>query len=296
MNLDPTSIKSFIANAVQGLVSNLGDASPAITAVPRPDGQGIVALVREGYKVQTLEGQRVNARVHAFEEIGSLADWLKRHATKESVEILVGEQCVVAALTPRDVNGDRVTCPLHPHPRWARWHALLAQPIGQRQLHRFVLSSLEDFEVVPVPGEVVGISTGETLASQLAKFEALKTSEVKVELDERGFVRFAGMSEKTEVSGKLPPRFKVRVPLFLGVERVKDGQPASEAVYELEIHLRVIVEQGRPPAFELSCPNLEVVVRGARLDAVAWLRHLLGDGFLVGLGDLKLTSVPVVSK
>jgi hypothetical protein len=292
--LDPNSIKNLVINGFQGLVSALGDASPPTTLVGRPDGQGVIALVRDGYQVKTLEGQRVNARVHVFEEVASLADWLKRHADPKVVEVLVGEQRVVAALTPRDIHGDQVVCPLHLHPRWARWQKLLDQPVGQRLLHRFVLSSLEDFEVLPVEGSAVGISAGETLASQLAKFEALKTSEVKVELDERGFVRFAGMSEKTEVSGKLPPRFKVRVPLFLGVEQLVDGKPAGEAFYELEIHLRVIVETGRPPAFELSCPNLEVVVRGARIDAVAWLRHLLGEGFLVGLGDLKLNSVPVV--
>jgi hypothetical protein len=72
--------------------------------------------------------------------------------------------------------------------------------------------------------------------------------------------------------------------------------PAGEATYELEVHLHLQVRDNAGPLFELACPNLDVVLREARLDAVAWLRHLLGAEFLVGLGDLKLNSVPVVAK
>ena len=47
-------------------------------------------------------------------------------------------------------------------------------------------------------------------------------------------------------------------------------------------------------AFVLTCPSLPLVVHEARLDAVAWLKHLLHDDFMVGLGALRLEAVPLV--
>lgn len=287
MTLAIASLKDHVKGFFAGLVDSLGEISPAVKFVPTPDRRNAAALVRHGYEVRGFDGPKINRRTHQIEDAGSLAAWLQKHADAATTEILVSDDQIVAALRPADINSDIVKVPLAPHPRWKRWAALLGEEpkIGQRKLHRHVLACAQDFPPQPIEGGGA-TSAGEALAMQLAKFNAVRSQECTCEVDELGYVRFAAAAEKTQITGRLPPKFKIRVPLFLGVE--KSG---VEPIYELELFLTVEPAEKGPPAFGLTCPELEVVRRTACLDVVEHLRAKLeGDGskpFLVGVGKYE---------
>lgn len=298
-------IKNWVKDLVSGLVDSIGDASPKVQFVKQPDGKSAVALVREGYHCEVVVGPEVGRRIHKIEDCKSLAEWLKRHGVnQQATEILISNEQVVAALDPKDRNGCAVVMPLALHPRFERWAKLLSTgktevAITQRELHRHILSSLDDFAPQSVKGTSETTSEGERLAGQIAKFNAVRNVEVTCEVDELGFTRFAGKTDKTEVSGKLPPKFSIRVPMFLDVcssGGIVGGTwvaGGGEISYDVEMFLGVepSTEKG-PPTFTLTCPQLEVVRRKARLDVVKYLRELLvGTDFLVGLGTLNTERV-----
>jgi hypothetical protein len=99
----------------------------------------------------------------------------------------------------------------------------------------------------------------------------------------------------------MPPRFAVNTPIIEGVSRTYEptaGDPYFvECRYVLDVFLQlsVVGEAGAKRAqFTLSCPRLEIHRRQARRDAAAYLAALLEDGFLVGLGEVKVDAVPFI--
>lgn len=287
------SLKDHVKHLFAGIVESIGEVSPKIALVALPDGKAAIALVRSGFEWKQVTGPAKAKRVHVIEDAASFAEWLKRHGGNEKVvEILIDNDKAIASLDPRDVDACVVSMPLSYHPRFERWLDLLTVDknhvdIGQLALQRHVLSCLEDFRVVLVDGDEDGINEGQMLAGNLQRFNAIRTSEIKVEIDDLGYVKFAAVSGKVEVTGKLPPKFKIVVPMFLDVRNELDG----EYTYELELFLGVEPQEKGPPIFSLTCPKLEVVRREARTDLVAHLRRLLGGTeFLVGLGKLATAT------
>lgn len=61
-----------------------------------------------------------------------------------------------------------------------------------------------------------------------------------------------------------------------------------------QIHLSASADE-RAVTFSLDVPSLDVVRHRAVLEAVGFLRDLLGDGWLVGLGTPKLATAPQVA-
>jgi hypothetical protein len=287
-----SDIRKYLAEAAHGLVAALGEPAPAVALTRTPDGRHGLALVRDGYKLQQLDGVTTCRRAHAIDDVDSLAAWLRRNSHAALVEILVDEDKIVAALDPRNPIGDVVSCPLTAHPRAARWLAVLAKMVQQPQLQRLFLTTLDDFErTQDSSGRLLG-SYGEELARQLQKFGAVRNAEVDVEIDAMGTVVFAAQTEKITIKGSLPPRFKVNVPIFLGIQ-LPTGENGDlvEATYELDLFMSVHPQERGAPLFSLSCPNLEVVMRQARADAARWLSYQLGPEFLVGLGKTVLPEV-----
>ena len=279
--IEIASLKIHVRNLFAGLVDSLGEISPKVEITRAPDGKSALALVRDGYDVERFSGPQTRRRLHQIEDCASLAAWLLRHADPQTTEILASNDAITAALQPDAAIGDVVHVPLAAHPRFERWAKLFGElpKISQRALHRHVLACADDFPLRSIEGGG-NVGEGELFASQLAKFNAVRASEVSCEVDELGYVRFAATSDKTTVSGRLPPKIRIQVPIFLGVE--KGG---AEPLYDLDLFLAVEPAEKGPPAFGLTCPELEVVRRRARLDVVEHLRDLLaGTEFLVGLG------------
>lgn len=286
------NVKSFLIDLAAGAVRAFGapDVTPAIVA--SPDGKDSVALVRDGYTLQRIAGREKQARRHKFTDVEAFAGWCKREidrlGTQGTADILVDIDAMeaVAAPTPTALPADVVKCRLDWHPRAARWFALFGRQIGQQAFHEFIHGALEDF--LPVrggDGSMVAASYGEVLAGQVGKLAIVQGQNLKIELDDRGTVTFAAGDAKTEVSGKLPARFTVKVPGIVGV-------PGE---YALEVLLRLSVPKEGGPVFRLECPSLPVVQREAALAAVGHLRDLLGEAYLVGVGSAAFVTVPVVS-
>jgi hypothetical protein len=287
----PTSIREFLKDFAIGAVETFGKSSELVAITPKPDGSGHLALVREGYELQQLQGRTRGRRVHVFEDVESLAAWLLRHGAPEKVEVLVDAHEVVAMLDPRVDHTDRVSSPVKLHPRFRRWAELFGKQQTQKSLYRFIVGALEDFPGMPIEGTAERFSYGEKLAGDLLKFEAVRNSEVKIELDERGFSRFQSIQDKVTVTGSIAPKFAIRLPVLTGV---LDPAEHAEIVYDIEILVEVIpASEKGPPTFVLSCPKVDIVLTQARADLVIWLRHLLAEKpFLVGLGKAQTQSVP----
>jgi hypothetical protein len=280
-------IKAWLISLGAGASRAFGEPSADLQLVEHPKGHADLALVREGYAVQTFPGPEKLARRHTFDDLPSFAEWLKKHAKPASTEILFGRDgTVVAALNPSLVTGDIVSCRLQFHPRQARWANLLPTAIGQRDLHRHIVGALEDFpEARTQTGEDLG-SSGQHLAAQLLRIEVIKGGNLTTQLDELGVTRISGKHEETQVTAKLPPRFSVRFPWFLG------ARPLAE--YSLELLLSVNASD-KGVTFKLDAPAYKVVELQALVDAVVYLRELLGEEWLVGLGRLQTEAVPLLS-
>lgn len=282
-------IKGFLVNLGKGAVAAFGDPSAQIQALPHPSGKGVLVALREGYTVSTHAGPERVLRQHVFDDLAGFADWLQRHADPAATEILVDQHGVVRALLDSRAvpAGDVVECRLQPHPRLARWLVVLGKMLAQKQIHRLIVGALEDFPRAQAgDGTDLG-SAGSILAGQFQRIEVVKGGSLAVHLDELGNTRFAGASDSKEIQAKLPPRFTISVPWFIGAD--------PEAAYDLEVHLSATADE-RSVTFGLDVPSLDVVRHKAVLEAVDHLRALLGDGWLVGLGCPKLASVPHVAK
>lgn len=280
-------IKGWLTNAASGLVRAVGEASESIQLVNHPKGNGSIGLVRDGYTVHLLPGAEKAARRHLFDDLPSFAEWLRKHADPKRTEILFARDGrVVAALAPDRVHTDLVACKLEVHPRLARWLKLFKLGgIAQRDLHRHIVGALEDFpELRGEDGTVLG-SSGSHLAGQLLKIEVVKNGNLTVQLDELGFTRLVSSSSETSVTAKLPGRFPIRVPWFLGAKETDE--------YAVEVLLAVNAGE-RCVAFELAAPALDVVQHQALADAVDFLRSELGEEWLVGLGTLTTVTVPLL--
>jgi hypothetical protein len=285
MNIAP--IRDWLVNLGKGAVQAFGEPTVMLELVDHPNGKGEVACVREGYTLHQLPGPERHRRTHRFDDLAGFADWLGRHADPTNTEILFATNgTVTAAIDPGNVHGDIVTCQLTAHPRLSRWLAVVqADSLTQRDLHRMITSSLEDFPPArDTEGNDLG-SSGKFLAAQVGRVAVASSGEIKCEVDDLGYTRFSGGSAAKSVTGSLPPTFAIRVPWFLGAR--------PEAVYDLDLHLAVEPGTGGV-TFELEAPGLPVVRHAALLDAVAYLRELLGEDWLVGLGELKVVAVPTV--
>ena len=292
MSLFPADMRAWISGSFDALLDYLAKASPPIEQIRSSDGKFVHWLVREGYKIETKNGPRKKQRGHVFEDVASLASWLNKWGDPKLVEVLVAATQIEASLDPKDPHGDLVTCGMLLHPRARRWYnAMKKGAIAQSDLHRLCMTSLDDFErAKDQSGADLG-SYGSILAGEIQKLSVAHEGSVEVRLDSTGVVRFAGSSDDVKVNGKLPPKFRVRVPWFLGVQSVDGKEIGEECEYWVEIFLRLHTPRDSAPYFEIDAPGLDLVVRQATLDASEYLDALLDDGFLVGLGSYHAPEV-----
>ena len=284
-----------IAKTVEEVARRLEPATVAPQLVADPSGKGQLALVRDGYTLKPIVGPTKMKRGHVFHDLESFAAWLSRHAgssTKtghdivtELVEVLVTMTQAQAALEPADPTGDFVTCVLTDHPSFAAWKGIFDKPLDQKTLHRFVRGNISAFDV-GMPGDV--------FAGQLQLLNVTAGKDINAELDTKGFYKFTSSTGRAELQGNIASRFTINIPIFAGV-RVPVTK--SEILYPLDVLLSMDVDTDKGViTFVLSCPSLALALYQARLDAVAWLKSLLDEGFLVGLGELKLQESPKLTE
>lgn len=279
-----TEILDTILSGATAFLRLLSDPAPKLDVVADPRGRGgLVAAVRSDYKLERLAGPELEQRTHTFHDLGSYADWLKRWAKPGETEILVGETQARALLRGTEAVDPiaDVTCKLLDHPTFAAWKGAFGVKRDPKQFHAFIRSVAATFD----DGNG-GVNTADFLSGELAKLKAVKSGEINSSVDPRGFYAVSGATSTTQVDAKIPPSFTVRSPIFVGIPDPENAE--RERLYALEILLAMDVESNGI-LFTLTCPALPAVLHQARLDAVAHLRALLGEGFLVGLGDIATT-------
>lgn len=261
----------FDLKALKDVVAPAGIAAPYTKSANGDE----IALVGAGYARQVRTA--VPVRRHRFADPPSLCAWLKRHAHPELTEILVEQRQVSAIVDGRAIDSDHVTAEMAPHPRFSRWHAVLTKTLTQRQFAS-LLGIAED--------DIFG-GNGAKMKTEVAKASWSGTSSVKSEVDARGYVSLQASTGTTAIDCTFPAFFTIKVPRYVGIEI--DG---SEPLYEI----RVYVEIDAAPAgvvFKLTMPDLEIVDLEARRDVVRCAAGLLGEGWIVGVGDADCGHVVV---
>ncbi|HVM94837.1 MAG TPA: hypothetical protein VMT89_00545 [Candidatus Acidoferrales bacterium] len=255
-----------------------------------PSGNGGLVAVRNGYTLARYNGQSRMARNHKFLDIRSFADFLNRHVDsgepRLAAEILAREYQIVAQLSPRDLNSDTLTCDIQKHPAFVPWDNLFGRQITQRDLLAFVRANKTAF--LTAGDDTIG--DYEQLVGGLKTLEIIGTKTLKTTVEEHGFISLDSDEGKVEHRGKLPTSFRLQLPILLGVcdEPAAD---AKELQYSLEVLVFMDTDDG--VSFKLICPELAMILHKAREDALAFLRMLLEEGFLVGMGTLATAQVPV---
>lgn len=304
-------------------IVNPAEPAPQVQSFARPDSDGAVFALRDGYEVHNLPGPVRNTRGHVFDDVESLATWLNRHAVdREGAEILVDQQVISASLSPAHVGGDTVTCVLPLDPRIQGWLAMFGKRGGlsQREFHLLIRAQLGDLDA----------HTSALMLATVRDLTITKGDTRQIKLDATGYVRYAAMSQNREISGQIPTNFVITVPVFEGIKvwpiellgfkvnrvtgRSEDLGPVEPggvmilesdedvqlqppewqpALYSIEVLLTMEEDPTtKDIRFTLEAPSLPVIMRKARRDAAAYLRSLLAPGFLVGLGKAVLTKVP----
>jgi len=247
------------------------EAIPEINALESPDGYGHVVAVRDGYTLETLDGRDEGRRIHEFDDIKTFAAYLKRHATGDQTEILLGEKLVRAAMDPKAPRPEIIDCSLNPHPTFAAWTEAFNKPLSQRDFHALVRgfrSSVQDADGILQALRVMSVG---------------KKGEVQSEIDETGATRLNLVSERVTMAATVQPEFVLLTPVYRGVT----GEAGEELDYPIEILVNIDVEHFQ---FAIQAPALELVKEQARKDVAGMLSRELGESFLVGLGDLEIVT------
>lgn len=269
---------------VQSIIKKIASIfvpNPKLETVDNPNGDGTLALVANGFEIKPLAGPKAHARRSVFSEIASFAEWVKTHTTAPAkADILVSPSSIDAALDAANVSGDRVTCTLEEHVSFKELRKVLGRELDQKQFLSFVRANLGSFDE----------TTGQVLTSELRKLSVAIAHDANVEIDELGCTRFSGKTTKTTIEGKIPADFDITIPVL---NQVCDPATGKERTYGIEIMIELAVdEEEKAAVFTLTCPALDLILEQARRDAVVWVKHLLGEGFQVGLGTLRLEQVP----
>lgn len=256
---------------------------------PHPSGSGDLLIVRDGYRVEHVRGRQQGKRGHVFHDLESLAAWLNRHASAEPTEteiLMRSDGVVTAALQPSDPHGDVVIATLRPHPVYAAWAGVLGKALDQRAFQQHVRCYRDSL------GEQAA-----ALLSFLSQIDVTTGGNSTLKFGVMGDLQLTGVNRKAEMTVSLPSEITVRTPIFDGVRNGTGGiEPAAEVEYDLLLFLSVdlVGQEEKRPVFTLTCPTLELVRRQAVRDAASYLDLLLNDGFLVGLGEIMLSSVPKI--
>ncbi len=251
------------------VIAESPEAIPEINALESPDGYGHVVAVRDGYTLETLDGRDEGRRIHEFDDIKTFAAYLKRHATGEQTEILLGENLVRAAMDPKATRPEIINCSLNPHPTFAAWAEVFGQALSQRAFHALVR------------GFRSAVQDSEGILQALRVMSVGKKGEIQSEIDETGATRLNLVSERITMVATVPPEFVLLTPVYRGVTDAED----VEIDYAIEILVTIDVEHF---AFTIEAPALELIKAQARKDVAEMLARELGEPFIVGLGTLEI--------
>jgi hypothetical protein len=282
---DDLLVEGSTVQAQHATLIEAQEPTPELRLAPSPNGDGQVAVVREGYRLERLAGPRRVVRRHVFEDLRTFAAFVAHVAYPATTDILVDHSEIRARFFPASPTSDEITCRLLRHPTFAAWMDAIGRPLSQRDLLRLVRGQAKSL------GE-----QAETLLAKLQQVSVVTSGDFRSEIDATGSPRLFGSTDKTTINVSLPPKFLVVTPIIAGVEAVGSADERSELTYVLEVFVNMDPGAGKGVVFTLDCPGLELPLHAARRDAVAFLESLLDKDFLVGIGALKTVEVAALTR
>lgn len=216
---------------------------------------------------------------HAFGDVPSWAEFVKRYAaptedaeTNEWAPLLTWNASGLSAVLDfHSTTGDPgrcqwvACCPFVHSPEWLAWVKLASGgAIKQREL----VEQLEDL------AEDIREPSAADLMALLRSLRANVQSSASAELRPDGTTAVAWSQDKTLTGGKagelgLPGILTIAVPVLKG-----DPQP-----YQLQVRLRVNIDDSAHLAFRLSLVNAERVLEAVYQERVIAAERALGDGY-----------------
>lgn len=280
----PFDLKAIL----ESLARKLGPATEKLAVVRDPNGLGAVSLAREGYTIAHFGGVIEPRPAHVFADLADFAAYLNRHAVGfPKCDVLIDAHGATATFNHESRTAPKISCALRLHPDWSAWGAVLGKALTAEQLHDHVRAVAPTFTGIDNEGMAV-ISTGEHILAQLARLEVVKGGGIKIGVAANGLIEFSGSEDKTTVTGRFPDAFEIVTPLY---DSVEDDRGKSDA-YTVEVLLTLKVVDGAP-LFVLRAPRKSVAELDALRGAVAYLRRLLHESFLVGVGEARSVDVSV---
>lgn len=258
------------------------DPTPELQLVVHPNGSDMLAVVQEAgdrWKMVEVPGRRRARREHTMSSLDSFVRLMRRLGTPWMTDIAVHSACdrlhVYARLNAYEVHSDEIRAELLPHPKVFPW--LKAIQSGEQLtvlgLHELVRESLD----------VIEDEVGQVILGKLARMSTVNTDAIEIGIAENGLVELAGANRQTNVSEKLPARFWLRAPLYMGA-----GDYVSES------RIEVFLAAGKVGGTLTFTPRakLALVIFQAEAEAVTKLGKAL-EGFEVGAGLLGYEAAPV---
>lgn len=231
-----------------------------------PHASGYVA-VRSGYELKTVENKKAPApgRRHKFYDVASFASFVKKHMPNSNkCEILAGTVKIVA-VDAAEYWRDEVSCDVALDPQFVAWKNLLGRQTTQARLYR---------ELVPLSGTITG-----PFITALSQLDITQATEASYKLNEHGGYDVLSKRATTNGTAKLPAKFVVNVPVYLDTEPV---------AITLAVGIDTMTA-GQDPTFTLIAVDLDKVWLAEYRKQVDALRVLLGDKYLVGMGEVALS-------
>ncbi len=161
----------------------------------------------------------------------------------------------------------RAECPFVTTRQWNAWTGLALQAVGQRAAVERIEDLAEDI-LQPAPADLAGI---------LRTLRATVSSKATTELRPDGTNSVAWTKDQTVKSGaegsvELPPAFTIAIPVLKG-HVDQEGRPV---VYNVEVRLRVSMDDNAHLVFRFGIPTAERILEDAYLDRVKAAKVLLG--------------------
>lgn len=254
-----------------------------------------VFVVHRDYRVVWEKDPPTDRRRHFFASIIDFCEYLKRKADPEKTEIFVEEGEIVADFCNEIAHTDLIRCGLSVDARFAPWVPAItgATKLSQGGFLRLLRQS----------GAILLPDVRGALMATLGALKVTTGEAFEMHIDESGVTRFAGASRNQEFSGRIPPSVALLTPIFDGVKvpvvletlrSEADEAPAEAelelAEYTLECFIEMEVKNGQA-SFNLDCPEYDAQLLQARRDAANWVRHLLGEQWLVSMGTRRVDTV-----
>lgn len=289
-------LKEFFESAVERMMHAV--ITPGGFATLPPKGVRSVIAVKAGYALQELQQQRpeVPGRRYTFIDVDSFTDFLKRSTEKggtisnqigampmddvERVKLLcsesrhyftptnteiLGKDGAITAISHVAHERHEVSLKLAEDDAWKFWKRLDGTTMDLADLSLLLRARRNDLPKKDILSLMADISL---------KIE----DNAEFKRDKNGRVKFASKSRNVETEGTIPDTLDLAIPVYAGA-------PLQPVTVDLVSDIRK-GENGPELTFTVRIVDPATVQREAWEERVGKVRELLGNEWLVGMGEI----------